>query len=188
MYANYYLHIRLIWIGFHTRNNSLIPESTQESGLLTSCISSLVIPVTSQSTEELAHLKRPWCWEGLRAGGEVDDRGWDGWMASPTQWTWVWVNSGSWWWTRRPYVLWFMGSQRVSHMTEWLNWTELNCNFPSLICLSSGLQHLFIHLVPLSTVRFLLLWESASQDWSDICSYFFSLHWSQFFYLQGHIE
>ena len=59
-----------------------------------------------------------WCWEG-------NDRGWDGWMASPTQWTWVWVNSGSWWWTGRPGVLWFMGSQRVEH--DWateLNWTE----------------------------------------------------------------
>ena len=85
-----------------------------------------IIPVTSQSREELAHLKRPWCWERLRAGGEADDRGWDGWMTSPTQWTWVWVNSGSWWWTRRPYVLWFMGSQRVRH--DWaaeLNWSEL---------------------------------------------------------------
>ena len=46
--------------------------------------------------EELSHLKRPWCWERLRAGGEGDDRGWDGWMASLTQWTWVWVDSGSW--------------------------------------------------------------------------------------------
>ena len=44
--------------------------------------------------EELTHLKRPWCWERLRAGGEGDDRGWDGWMASPTRWIWVWVNSG----------------------------------------------------------------------------------------------
>ena len=77
---------------------------------------------------------------------------------------------------------------KESDMTERLNWTELNCNLPSLICLFSGLQQLLIHLVPWSTVRFLLLWESASQDWSDICSYFFSLHWSQFFYLQGHIE
>ena len=53
--------------------------------------------------EELTHLKRPW--EKLRAEGEGDDRGWDGWMASPTQWTWVWVNSRSWWWTGRPGVL-----------------------------------------------------------------------------------
>ena len=66
-----------------------------------------------------------WSWEGLGAGEEGDDRGWAGWMASLTRWTWVWVNSGSWWWTGRPGMLWFMGSQRVRHdwVTE-LNWTE----------------------------------------------------------------
>ena len=76
------------------------------------------------SCEELTHWKGPWCWEGLGAGGKGDDRGWDGWMASPTQWTWVWVNCGSWWWTGRPGVLGFMGSKRVGHnwATE-LNWT-----------------------------------------------------------------
>ena len=70
--------------------------------------------------------KRLWCWEGLGAGGEGDDRGWDGWMASLTRWTWAWVNSRSWWWTGRPGVLQFMGLQRVGHnwATE-LNWTEL---------------------------------------------------------------
>ena len=70
-------------------------------------------------------LKRPWCWERLRVEGERDDTGWDGWMASPTQWTWVWVDSGSWWWTGRPSMLWSMGSQRVIH--DWLteqNWTN----------------------------------------------------------------
>ena len=70
----------------------------------------------------VTHWKRLWYWEGLRAGGEEDNRGWVGWMASPTWWTWVWVNSGSWWWTGRPGVLWFMGSQRVGH--DWA--TELN--------------------------------------------------------------
>ena len=74
------------------------------------------------SCKELTHWKRLWCWEGLGAGGGGDDRGWDGWMASPTRWTWVWVNSGSWWWTGRPGVLQFMGSQRVEH--DWV--TELN--------------------------------------------------------------
>ena len=81
--------------------------------------------------EELTHLKRPWCWERLRGVGEGDNRGWNGWMASPTLWTWVWVNSGRWWWTRRPGVLQSMGSQRVGH--DWateLNWTELNCSLP----------------------------------------------------------
>ena len=74
--------------------------------------------------KELTHWKRPWHWERLKVG-EGDGRGWDGWMASPTQWTWVWVNSGSWWWTGRPGMLKSMGSQRVGHdwMTE-LNWTE----------------------------------------------------------------
>ena len=77
------------------------------------------------SCEELTHWKRLWCWEELGAGGEGANRGWDGWIASPTRWTWVWVNSGSWWWTGKPGVLRFMGSQRVGH--DWvneLNWTD----------------------------------------------------------------
>ena len=85
------------------------------------------------SCEELTHWKRLWCWEGLGAGGEGDDRGWDGWMASLTWWTWVWVNSGRWWWTGRPGVLRFMGSQRVRH--DWateLNWTEVHNSTVSL--------------------------------------------------------
>ena len=72
---------------------------------------------------------------GIRAGGEGDDRGWDGWMASPTRWTWVWVNSGSWWCTGRPGVLRFMGSQRVGHdwVTE-LNWEGLHIQCSGLLC------------------------------------------------------
>ena len=77
------------------------------------------------SWEELTHLKRPWCWEGLGAGGEGDNRGWDGWMASLTWWTWVWVNSRSSWWTGRPDVLRSWG-HKESDTTELLNWTELN--------------------------------------------------------------
>ena len=70
--------------------------------------------------EKLTQLKRPWCWEWLKLEGEGDDRGWDSWMASPTQWTCFWVSSGSWWWTDIPQS---MGSQRVRHYwaTE-LNW------------------------------------------------------------------
>ena len=105
--------------------------------------------------EELTHCKGPWFWERLKAGGEGDYRGWDGWMSSPTQWTWVWVNSRSWWWTGRPGVLWFMGSHRVRH--DWateLNWTEIyymsklkrpwfsnnRNNFPSLLSPISALS------------------------------------------------
>ena len=74
--------------------------------------------------EELAHRKRPWCWEGLGAGGEGDDRGWDGWVASLTRWTWVWVNSGSWWWTGGLACCDSWG-RKESDTTEQLNWTEL---------------------------------------------------------------
>ena len=73
--------------------------------------------------EELTHLKRPWCWERLKAGGEGDNRGWDGWMASPIWWTCVWTSSGSWWWPGRPGMLQSIGLQRVSVTIEWLNWT-----------------------------------------------------------------
>ena len=72
--------------------------------------------------------EKTWCWERLKVGGEGDNRGWDGWMASPTQQIRVWVNSRIWWWTGRPGVLWSMGSQRVRH--DWVtepNWYIL-CN------------------------------------------------------------
>ena len=79
------------------------------------------------SWKELTHLKRHWCWARLKkAGGEGDNRGWDGWMTSPTQCVWVWVSSGSLWWTGKPGMLKSMGSQRIGHdrVTE-LNWTEI---------------------------------------------------------------
>ena len=92
--------------------------------------------------EELTQWKRPWCWARLKTGGEGDNRGWDGWMSSPTRCTWVWVNSGSWWWTGRSGVLRFMGSQRVRHdwVTE-LNWTELNWKTYDTQC---NKNHLFL--------------------------------------------
>jgi len=77
--------------------------------------------------EELTYWQRPSCWERLKVGREGDDRGWDVWMASVTQWTWVWVKSKSWWWTGRPGVLQSMGSQIVRHdwATELTDWTDL---------------------------------------------------------------
>ena len=94
---------------------------------------------------------RLWCWEGLGAGGEGDNRVWGGWMASPTRCTWVWVNSGSWWWTGRPGVLQFMGSQRVGH--DWateLKWTDIHgsLNIPGLLktqfIIVGWLEHILI--------------------------------------------
>ena len=82
--------------------------------------------------EELTHLKRPLCWERLKAGGEGDNRGWDGQIESLTKWTWVWVSSGSWWWTGRPGMLRSMGLQSqtwLNDSTE-LNW-RIHLIFPS---------------------------------------------------------
>ena len=96
------------------------------------------------SCEKLTHWKRFWCWERLGAGGEGDNRGWDGWMASLTRWTWVWVNSSSWWWTGRPGVLQFMGSQRVGHdWAELKDIAQLNCPYWELIYQTSIKKYLF---------------------------------------------
>jgi len=106
--------------------------------------------------EELSHWKTPWCWERLKAGGEGDDRGWDGWMASPTQWTWVWAGSKSWWWTGRPGILQSMVLQRVGHdwVTE-LKWMAMECKESFLLpviflssCPPSFLSPRFLPLPP----------------------------------------
>ena len=88
--------------------------------------------------EELTHLKRPWCSERFKARGEGDDRGRDGWLASLTQWTWIWINSGSWWWTWGPVMLQSMESQIVGHdwVTE-LKWTNLVTTSPAVMKLLS---------------------------------------------------
>ena len=91
--------------------------------------------------KELSHWKRPWCWERLKAGGEGDDRGWDGWMASLTQWTWVWVNSGSWWWTGKPGVL--QSVCKALYTTEQLNWTELNTLYWFCLIISTSWTPVF---------------------------------------------
>ena len=132
------------------------------------------------SCEVLTHCQRPWCWEGLGTGGEGDDRGWDCWMASLTWWTWVWVISRNWWWTGRPGVLWFMGSQRVGH--DWtIDWTYLTD-------LGSSSFSVLIFL-PLHTVygvfkARVLKWfaipspvdHSLSEPCSIICPFWLTLH------------
>ena len=117
--------------GTTRRSNQSILKETSPGCSLEDWFWSWNSNTLATSCKKLTHWKRPWCWEGLGAGGEGDDRGQDGWMASPTRWTWVWVKSGSRWWTGRPGMLRFMGSQRVRH--DWA--TELNWNkekfFPS---------------------------------------------------------
>ena len=100
--------------------------------------------------EELTHLKRPWCWERLKAGREGDQRGWDGWMASLTQWTYVWVNSRSWWWTGRPGDQ-CCGSWGLKELdtTEQLNWTELSAHVASFLHCCSVIQSCLTFCDPL---------------------------------------
>ena len=131
--------------------------------------------------EELTHWKRPWCWERLKEGGEGDDRGWDGWMASPTWCTWVWVNSGSWWWTGRPGVLWFMG-RKESDTTEWLNWTEYSTlGFPGgslLKKLPPNVEsfYILVDCTEITCESYSLLFEMPPWgDWICILIFFFFL-------------
>ena len=109
--------LRVPWTATRS-NQSILKEISPGCSL-----KGLMLKLKLQYFGHLTNLKRPWCWERLRAGGEGDDRGWDSWMASLTQWTWVWANSGSWWWTGRPGVLRFLGSQRV-----WYDWTVFFIN------------------------------------------------------------
>ena len=114
---------RLLRVSWTTRrsNQSILNEISLEYSL-----ERLMLKLKLQYFGHLMQitdsLKRPWCWERLKAGGEGDGRGWDSWMVSPTQWTWVWVNSRNWWWTGRPDVLQSMGLQSRTWLS---NWTEL---------------------------------------------------------------
>ena len=112
--------LRVPWTA--RRSNQSILKEINPGYSLAGLMLNLKLQYFGHQCEWLTHLRRPWCWEGLRAGGEGDNRGWDGWVASPTRWTWIWVNSGSWWLTGRPGMLRFMGSQGVGH--DWA--TERN--------------------------------------------------------------
>ena len=103
--------------------------------------------------------KRPWCWERLKAGWEEEDRGWDGWMASPTQWTWVWTSYRGWWWAGKPGVLQSMGSQEVD-TNEQPNWAEL-------LILTSGPVLCCFPLINLSLWMCFLASVHTWQSWLD---------------------
>ena len=105
-------------------NQSILKEFSPEYSL-EGLIMKLKLQYFGHLTESL---EKTWCWDRLKAGGEADNRGWDGWMAPPTQWMWVWVHSRSWQWTGRPSVLKSMGSQSWTRLSDWseLNW-DSNC-------------------------------------------------------------
>ena len=121
-------------LGWRRSNQCILKEISPEYSL-EGWMLKLKLQYLATWCEELTYLKRPCCWERLKVGGEGDDRRRDGWMASPTEWTWVWVSSKSWWWTGKPGVLQSMGSQRVGH--DWT--TDLNsCWRSASLCGSAG--------------------------------------------------
>ena len=142
------LHVRSHKI---PRNNKITKSTDSEVNLsLNSNSFYTTSNILATWSEELTHWERPWCWERLQAGGEGDDRGWDGWTASPTWWTWVWVSSGSWWWTGKPAMLQSMGSQRVRH--DWV--TELTLHKALVtLCLDSPIHKISIILLT-STIHY----------------------------------
>ena len=116
--------LRVPWIA--RRSNQSILKEISPGCSLEGMILKLKLQNFGHFMQRVDSLEKTLMLGGIRAGGEGDDRGWDGWVASLTRWMWVWVNSGSWWWTRRPGVLQFIVSQRVGH-----DWTELNWNVSS---------------------------------------------------------
>ena len=115
--------LRVPWTARRS-NQSILKEISPEC-TLEGLVLKLKLRYFGHLMWELSHMKRPWYWERWKAGGEGGDREWDGWLASPTRWTWVWLGSRSWWWTGKPGMLQSVGLQRVGHdwLTE-LNWTE----------------------------------------------------------------
>ena len=147
--------LRVFWTA--RRSNQSILKEISPKYFLEGLMLKLKLNTLATWCEELTHWKRPWSWERLKAGGEGDDRGWDGLMASLTWWTWVWASSRSWWWTGKPGVLPSIGSQRVRHdwVTE-LNWTMDSIYSPTHH--SWGLVNIF--KVSLIYIVFILVWFS----------------------------
>ena len=149
---------RVPWTA-RSSNQSILKEISPECSL-----EGLMLKLKSNTLatwcEELTHLKRPWCWERLKVGGEGDDRGWDGWISSLIQWTWVWVNSGAWWWTGKPGMLQSMGLQRARH--NWatkLKWTDMLLGFLNISLLRTcSWFAFFFHSLP--WINWAIFWHS----------------------------
>ena len=144
--------LRVPWTASKS-NQSILKEISPEYSL-----EGLILKLKHQYfghlSKELTHWKRPWWWERLKAGEEGNDRGWDGRMASQTQWKWVWVNSKSWWWTRRPGMLQSMELQRVGH--DW--GTELIATYSKVT-----------YRMYIGPCLFFLIWTEALKYFSSSC-------------------
>ena len=173
--------LRVPWTA--RRSNQSIQKEISPEYSLEGLILKLELQYFGHLMQELTHLKRPWCWERLKAGGEGDDRGWDGWMASPTQWTWVWVNPGRWWRTGRPCVLQSMGSQRVGY-----DWATEKQNYPLsgltghvILFGDTGQQHGAVKTVTVTCLHrhsWAIFKPIKSKIWKDFLKNMSHLWWS----------
>ena len=123
---------RLLRVPWAARSNQSILKEISPEYSLEGLMLKLKLQYFGYLMQRTASFERPWCWERLKAEGEGDDRGWGGWMASLTRWTWVWASSRSWWWTGRPGVW-------QSDMIERLNWTELTLLIKITVPVASNL-------------------------------------------------
>ena len=116
---------RLLWVPWTVRrSNQSILKEISPGYSLEGLMLKLKLQYLPTWCKELTYWKRPWCWERLKAWAEGDDRGWDGWMASPPWWTWVWASSRRWLWTGKPGILQSMGSQSQTWLSDWTELTE----------------------------------------------------------------
>ena len=122
--------LRVLWT--IRRSNQLIWKEINPEYSLERLMLKLKLQYFGYLMQRTDSLKRPSCWERLKAGGEGDHRGWDGWMASLTRWTWLWVSPGSWWWTERPHAI-HVVTKSWTRQSDWaeLNWTDI---YPLLHC------------------------------------------------------
>ena len=158
--------LRVPWTA--RRSNQSILKEISPGCLLEGVVLKLKLQYFGHLMQRVDSLEKTLMLGGIGGRRKGDDRRWDGWMASPTQWTWVWVNSGSWWWTRRPGVLWFMELQRVRHDWETeLNWTNAVYFYSKSKLLKSGYFIFIFHDIPgnLSKkhkiVPFTILWDNS---------------------------
>ena len=139
--------LRVPWTA--RRSNQSIQKEISLEYSLEGLMLKLKLQYLATWCEEPTHWKRPWCWEKLKAGGEGDDRGWDGWMASPIWWTWIWVSSRSWWWTGKPGVLLHGVTKSWTRLNDWTEprkiYQSLHNGHPRVRKLACGSQitHLY---------------------------------------------
>ena len=136
---------RLLGVPWTARSNQSVLKEISSEYSLEGLMLKLKLQYFDLLCDELTHWKRLWCWERLKAEGEEDDRGWDGWMASLTQWTWVRASSVNWWWTGKAGVLQLTGLQRVRYV--WA--TELNYHQNNAISMTTDLLAIFLKFLSL---------------------------------------